>query len=60
MLNSMKKNDPVVTIGGVLGTVSHISEDGKEVTLKVDDNSRIKFQREAIREVIRKDGDNSE
>lgn len=55
MLKSLKKNDPVVTIGGMLGTVSHISEDGKEVTLKIDDNTRVRVQREAIREVIRKD-----
>lgn len=59
MLKSLKKNDPVVTIGGILGTVSHISEDGKEVTLKIDDNTRVKMQREAIREVFRRDSDDT-
>jgi preprotein translocase subunit YajC len=55
MLKSLKKNDSVVTIGGIIGTVSHISEDGKEVTLRVDDNTRLKFQRDAVRDVLRKD-----
>lgn len=54
LIKSLKKNDPVVTIGGIIGTVVSISEDGSEVTVKVDDNARIKFRRDAIRDVIRK------
>ncbi|MFO1094259.1 MAG: preprotein translocase subunit YajC [Planctomycetaceae bacterium] len=52
MLKQLKKNDPVVTIGGIYGTVANLSEDGSEVTLKVDDNTRLRFRRDAIREVI--------
>ena len=52
MLKNMKKNDRVATIGGILGNVVNISTDGKEVTLKVDDNTRIKFRRSAIAEVF--------
>lgn len=52
MLKQLKKNDPVVTIGGILGTVVNLSEDGSEVTVKVDDNTRLKFRRDAIREVV--------
>ena len=51
LLDSLKKNDRVVTIGGMLGTVSNISNDGKEVTLKVDDNTRIRFRRNSILEI---------
>lgn len=54
MLKTLKKNDPVVTIGGILGTVANISDDGSEVTLRVDDGARIRFRRDAIREVTRK------
>jgi preprotein translocase subunit YajC len=54
LIKSLKKNDPVTTIGGIIGTVVSISEDGSEVTVKVDDNTRIKFRRDAIRDVIRK------
>ncbi len=53
LLNSLKKNDPVVTIGGILGTVANISNDGKEVTLKVDDNTRIRVLRRSIEAVLK-------
>lgn len=52
MLKAMKKNDRVVTIGGIIGTVANISADGKEITLKVDDNTRIKFLRSSISQVL--------
>ncbi len=51
LLKSLKKNDRVVTIGGIIGTVANVSADGKEITLKVDDNSRIKFLRSSIQQV---------
>jgi preprotein translocase subunit YajC len=53
MLASLKKNDPVVTIGGILGTVVSVSEDKSEVTIKVDDNTRLKLQSSAIRQLPR-------
>ncbi len=48
MLSTLKKNDRVVTNGGMIGVISAISDD--EVTLKVDDsqNVRIRFTRSAI------------
>ena len=52
MIANLKKNDPVVTIGGILGQVVSVSEDKREVTLRVDDNTRIKFQAGAIRESL--------
>lgn len=52
MLNNLKKNDKVATIGGIVGTVANISSDGKEITLKVDDNTRIKFLRTHIGQVL--------
>ena len=55
MLKSLKKNEPVVTIGGIIGTVVNVTEDGEEVTVRVDDNTRLKLRRDAIREVIVKD-----
>ena len=55
MLKSLKKNDPVVTIGGIIGTVVNVTEDGEEVTVRVDDNTRLKLRRDAIREVVVKE-----
>ena len=48
MLKALKKNDRVVTIGGVVGTIVNIEPDSKVVTLRVDDNTRIVFLRSAI------------
>jgi len=50
-IGGLKKNDTVVTIGGIIGTVASISEDKSEVTIKVDDTTRLKMQASAIREL---------
>jgi preprotein translocase subunit YajC len=48
MLGGLKKNDKVMTSGGMIGTI--VAIDDNEVTLKVDDsnNVRIRFLRSAI------------
>lgn len=52
MLSQIKKNDKVMTIGGVYGTVASIRPD--EVVLKVDDNAnvRVRFSRSSIAKII--------
>lgn len=52
MLSAIKKHDEVLTIGGIYGTVVNISPDGKQITLKVDDNARLRFDRSAITRVV--------
>ncbi len=52
LLNALKKNDRVVTYAGIIGTVVNISNDGKEVTLRVDDSVKMKFLRSAIQGVV--------
>ena len=54
MLANLKKNDRVLTIGGIIGHVVSVSEDKKEITLRVDDNTRLKFRTEYIRGLIDK------
>jgi preprotein translocase subunit YajC len=51
----LKKNDRVVTIGGMLGTVASISPDGNEVVLKIDEatGAKLRILRSAIHEVLR-------
>ena len=49
LLANLKKNDKVVTVGGIIGTVAEVSED--RVTLKTDDNTRIRFTRNSIQEL---------
>ncbi|MGC1273685.1 MAG: preprotein translocase subunit YajC, partial [Planctomycetaceae bacterium] len=53
LLNTLKKNDRVVTTSGMLGTVANVSQDGKEITLKFGDNTRIPFLKSAIETVLR-------
>ena len=47
-LEALKKNDKVLTIGGIIGTIVDFSNDGQRVTLRVDDGTRIKFTRSSI------------
>ena len=46
MLNSLKKGDKVITVGGIHGVVSSVKE--HTVIVKVDDNTKIEFNRTAI------------
>ena len=55
MVQGLRKNDPIVTIGGMLGTVVSVSEDKQTVTIKVDENTRLKMQASAVREVVSRD-----
>ena len=53
MLDSIKKGDKVVTIGGIHGTVVTVKE--STVVIKVDDSARIEFSKSAISTVTNKD-----
>lgn len=55
MLENLKKNDRVETIGGLLGTVVEV-RDG-EVIVKADENNntKLRFRRSAIHRVIVED-----
>ena len=50
MIAALKKGDKVVTIGGIHGTVASTKEN--TVIVKVDDNTRIEFNRTAIATVV--------
>jgi preprotein translocase subunit YajC len=50
--DSVKKNDKVVTIGGIIGTVTNLSSDGREVTIRIDDNAKMKMLRSSIQTVL--------
>ncbi len=57
MLSKLKKNDRVVTIGGIFGTVVNIRD--KDVVLRVDDGNNVKLRilRSAVARVVEKDED---
>ena len=52
---SLQKNDRILTVGGIYGTIVEIKED--EITLKVDEsnNTKIKVTRSAIGRNVSKD-----
>lgn len=52
MLDNLKKNDRVMTVGGILGSVVSATKD--EVVLKVDESANVKvtFHRSAIKTVL--------
>lgn len=50
MIDALKKGDKVVTIGGIHGVVSSTKE--KTIVVKVDDNTKIEFNRTAIATVL--------
>ena len=50
MLASIKKGDKVVSIGGIHGTVVVVKE--TTVVVKVDDNTRLEFSRNAISSIV--------
>jgi preprotein translocase subunit YajC len=58
MLGALKKGDKIVTIGGIHGTISSI--DGTDVIVKVDDNTKIKFLRSAVSNVLNAHEDKTE
>jgi preprotein translocase subunit YajC len=55
MLDALKKNDRVVTTGGIFGTVVNVKDD--EVVLRVDDQAKVKirFLKGAIARVVQQD-----
>ena len=58
MLNSLEKNDRVMTVGGLIGTVHSIDKEENEIVLKVDDanNTKVRFHLTAVNAVFPKEG----
>jgi preprotein translocase subunit YajC len=46
MVNTLKKNDKVVTASGIHGTIVAVKE--KTVVVRVDDNAKIEFDKEVV------------
>jgi len=57
LLEELKKNDRVITAGGLLGTVVNISNDSEFVTIKIDENNNTKLQvlKQSIVRVLKDD-----
>jgi len=54
MLSSLKKNDEVVTTGGIHGTIINVKDD--TFILKIDDNVKIEINKNAVAYVKKQRG----
>ena len=52
MVSNLRKNDEVVTAGGIHGTVVNLKE--KTVVLRLDENVRVEFDKEAVLTLVKK------
>ncbi|MEI6848325.1 MAG: preprotein translocase subunit YajC [Chlorobiaceae bacterium] len=55
VLDSLKRGDKIITIGGVHGTVAGIDMEKKTVLVQVSDNTKIKFERTSIANIEKQD-----
>ncbi|MCI0684536.1 MAG: preprotein translocase subunit YajC [Gemmataceae bacterium] len=53
LFSALKKNDEVVTAGGIIGVVQNIKDD--EVVLKIDENAKMRVLKSSIARIIAKD-----
>ena len=54
MLDHLKKNDRIVTIGGIYGVVVNVQQGSDDVTIRVDEgsNTRLRVLRSAISRIV--------
>jgi preprotein translocase subunit YajC len=48
MLSTLKKGDKVVTVGGLHGTIMEMDDDANTVVLRVNDTTKLTFDRSSI------------
>lgn len=48
MAGNLKKNDEVLTSGGIYGTIVDVSDTDDKITVKVADNVRMKMTRSSV------------
>jgi preprotein translocase subunit YajC len=44
MLAALRKNDRVITVGGIYGVVTNVHKEADEVTIKVDEAANVKLR----------------
>ena len=54
MIESLKKGDRIVTIGGIYGTVTYIGEN--TIFIKVDDNTKLEISKGAVASIVERKG----
>ena len=52
MLEAVKKNDRVITIGGICGVVTSVMADKGRVVIRIDENAKLEMLQSAIARVV--------
>jgi preprotein translocase subunit YajC len=62
LLKNLKKNDRIVTSGGIYGVVTNVQLDADEITIRVDEttSTKIKITRSAVQRVVSSDSGGKE
>jgi preprotein translocase subunit YajC len=55
MIMALKKNDEVITAGGIHGTIMNVKEN--TITLKIDDDVKVEVQKSSVSSMKRKAGE---
>jgi preprotein translocase subunit YajC len=55
MIAGLKKNDEVITAGGIHGTIMNVKE--STITLKIDDEVKVEVQKSSVSSMKRKAGE---
>ena len=53
MLGTLKKDDEIVTIGGIIGVVTSVND--REIVLRLEDNTKIRLTRAAVSKIVNKE-----
>ncbi|MBI4313296.1 MAG: preprotein translocase subunit YajC [Candidatus Omnitrophica bacterium] len=52
MIESLKKHDEIVTMGGVYGTLVHVKD--KTFVVRIDDNTKVEIDKSAVARVTKR------
>lgn len=55
LLTNLKKNDRVVTAGGILGTIVNNRDDTEYLTIRIDDNAKMQILKQSVVRVLKDD-----
>ena len=53
VLGTLKKNDEVLTSSGIIGVVQNLREGEDEVTIKIDDNCKVRMKKSSIVQILK-------
>jgi preprotein translocase subunit YajC len=53
LLANLKKNDKVLTSSGIIGYVQNVSPEDDEVTVKIDDNCKVRMRISSISQILK-------